>query len=250
MRPKIAVYMVGCGNAYDSQEHNSGLLVKEGDETLLIDCGPWIPRALLNLEMTADEVSTIYITHSHPDHCLGLTTLLNWMQSKGRTKPLNIIVQSRQHAVIQPLIDFAFWPEPCGQFPIRYLHSEMIDRIGPWSVQLAPTHHSVSNLGLQLSSVLGITLFYSGDGALTDESARLAAQSDWVFVECESVEAHSSHGSWNDIVSLVKKPGSLWRLYHNAPLSRPALRTLCYQSDDISVATEGETFQHEGAFCE
>jgi ribonuclease BN (tRNA processing enzyme) len=62
----------------------------------LIDCGPTIPRALWQRGGDINDIDVIYFTHVHPDHCVGLTALLNYWKSFSRQKPLVIYCQPQQ----------------------------------------------------------------------------------------------------------------------------------------------------------
>ncbi|MGL5430113.1 MAG: MBL fold metallo-hydrolase [Vibrio sp.] len=232
--------VIGCGDAYDSTHTNASLIVSESGFNLLIDCGPSVPRALFQRQIDADYLDAIYVTHTHPDHCLGLTTLLNWMDSKERQRPLTIIVSNNQKSVLLPLIEFAHWPQPNLVFEIQWQFSDTIESIGPWPCQTTITRHAVNNHSLSLTSQSGITLFYSGDGLLLPQGEALAANAHWVFVECETLSHHPSHGSWEDIHGLKRRLGSEWRLYHIDPIHRSELATLCCNHQGMSLAEDNE----------
>ena len=232
------VEVIGCGDAYDSQHTNASVLISEGEVDLLVDCGPTVPSALFAREMAAEQIDFIYLTHAHPDHCLGLTTLLNWMDSKQRNKPLTIIAPKSQWAVIEPLISFAYWPKSSLGFDIHRQDSERSFSLGPWQAKTSKTRHAVPNLSLHLSNEQGAQLFYSGDGLLSPAGEALAANSDCVFVECETLTHHPSHGSWEDIQPLERKPSSQWWLYHIDPSVRASLSELTDGIEGISLAKE------------
>lgn len=154
--------------------------MEESDYQLLVDCGPTVPQALFG-QMHVEELDAIYLTHTHPDHCLGLTTLLNWMDSYRRQRPLTIIAQGEQRALLAPLLAFAHWPKAQLGFEVIQQNSEEIQFIGDWKVTTALTQHSVSNRSLHLTANSGRSLFYSGDGEISPQGEQLALQSDWVF---------------------------------------------------------------------
>ncbi|MCQ1058733.1 MBL fold metallo-hydrolase [Photobacterium sp. DNB23_23_1] len=239
----FSFYVVGSGDAYDSERTNASLLVQESSYSLLIDCGPWVPKALMGHLSTPEQVDSIYITHSHPDHCAGLTTLLNWMDAKGRKKPMTIVAQKAQWEVLKPLVDFAYWPLDGLGFELIWQDSGEVNRIGPWSVKTAPTQHAVSNLSLQLTRSAGQKMFYSGDGKLLEQGRVLAAQSDWVFVECETIMVHDSHGSWQEIQSYTRKRNSLWWLYHIDPQCRPNLAEKVEKTMGLNIAEDGYCYK-------
>lgn len=233
--------VIGCGNAYDGEHTNASVLVTEGGYQLLIDCGPTVPAALFAQGRDPHGIDAVYLTHAHPDHCLGLTALLNWMAANGRRRPLALIAQHAQWRVIAPLIDYAFWPQATGGFPLVQQDSETVASLGPWALQTSLTRHAVPNRSLHVTTAGGHQLFYSGDGLLSPAGEWLAAQSDWVFLECEVLDHHPSHGSWQAIAPVARKPGSQWRLYHISPHCRPELRARTAGIAGLALAQEGET---------
>lgn len=243
MQPSFQITVVGTGDAYDSERTNASILVEEFGYQLLVDCGPSVPQALFG-KMQVEDLDAIYLTHTHPDHCLGLTSLLNWMDSYQRKRPLTIIAQRAQWALLTPLLAFAHWPKSHLGFDIIRQNSEDIQCIGDWKVQTALTQHSVSNRSLHLTASSGRSLFYSGDGEISSQGEQLAAQSDWVFLECETLSSHPSHGSWESLQQrfqrLVPKPDSQWRLYHIEPRYRDILSLHIAAYPFLQLAQQGE----------
>ncbi|WP_432454394.1 MBL fold metallo-hydrolase [Agarivorans sp. QJM3NY_29] len=237
--------VLGIGNAYDGERTSASLLLEENDFRLLLDCGPTVPAAIFHRNMDPDAIDAIYITHTHPDHCLGLSCLLNWMDAKKRKRPLLLIAQAEQWPVLEPLLAFSHWPEPTLGFVIERQNSESLLAIGPWQIETSVTRHAVANLSLQLRTSWGHRLFYSGDGSLSHKGQQLAAQSNWVFLECETLSPHPSHGCWLDIQKLTHKPGSQWRLYHIDPQYRPQLSALVRHIAHLDLAEEGQQLVSE-----
>lgn len=212
----MEIDVIGVGAAYEPVGVNSSLLVKESDYQLLIDCGPTVPPALWRRDIGINEIDAIYFTHCHPDHCLGLTTLINYWQSKKRNKNLVIFAQPQQWKQLQALVAFGIWPDDASVFQIHWQDSTQVETLGPWQTQVAPSNHSVTNLSLNLRSSHGL-LFYSGDGRPSPETLALLADADIIFQECQSSVAlapTAHHGDLPDCLALERKPTSLLCPYH------------------------------------
>ena len=70
----------------------SGYLVTLNEENLLIDCGPGIVRRLLEKGISPTEISTLFLTHLHYDHCVDYSYLVlsRWDQGVGKIGELNV----------------------------------------------------------------------------------------------------------------------------------------------------------------
>ncbi len=86
----------------------------------LIDCGPTVPRALWQRGGEVNDIDAIYFTHVHPDHCTGLTALLNHWKSYSRQKPVIIYCQPAQQPVLMQLAALANWPQADLGFTIDW----------------------------------------------------------------------------------------------------------------------------------
>ena len=238
----MLIELIGSGDAYDGSRTNAALLVAEAGFNLLIDCGPTVPAALFRRQLAPEALDALYLTHNHPDHILGVTTLLNWMASHGRRRPLSLICQLGQRPRLQQLVAHAHWPEPALPFTLHWIQPDANLLLGPWQWQFFPTRHAVPNLSVLLSGSGG-QLFYSGDGALSADGAAAVSRADLVLLECEYLPRHASHGSWHDCLQLARKPGSLGILYHLDPACRATLQPLLSHPGDWQLAEDGLCWQ-------
>ena len=85
--------VIGCGDAFGSGGRlNTCFHVVAKNSTFLIDCGASSLIGLNRLNLSPDEIDTIYITHLHGDHFGGLSWfLIDAQHVKNRTRPLTIV---------------------------------------------------------------------------------------------------------------------------------------------------------------
>lgn len=85
--PQIGNYWGSCdpSNPKNRRMRNS-LFVEKGDTRILVDCGPDIHQQLNLLPEAPMDIAGALITHSHPDHCVGLFELgIFSRRKKGQT---------------------------------------------------------------------------------------------------------------------------------------------------------------------
>ncbi|MGL4036958.1 MBL fold metallo-hydrolase [Kosakonia cowanii] len=242
----MKIDVLGCGSAFSRQQNTSAIRVIDREKRQwLIDCGPTIPRALWQRNLEINEIDALYFTHVHPDHCTGLTALLNHWKSFQRRKPLIIWSQREQRPVLMQLASLANWPQAELGFPIEWRDSEAAFHWQGWQIHTAFTHHEIPNLALRIEAD-GRTLFYSGDGRPTAESIALMHNADLAFQECASLTAlgsDASHGDFPDCLALYQQLHlPALGLYHCNDAALAALAEACAPYPGLFLSEDGRQF--------
>ena len=89
----LALTLLGMGSpAPLSHRAGSSYLVELAGEKLLFDCGPGAVRRLLEFGVLPTEISGLFLTYLHCDHCVDFAyfNLLRWDQGVGRIPELAI----------------------------------------------------------------------------------------------------------------------------------------------------------------
>lgn len=91
MAEPFNVHILGCGSALPTLRHNSSSQVVElRDKLFMIDCGEGAQISLRRSHLRFLGLNTIFISHLHGDHCLGLVGMISTFGLLGRTAPLHI----------------------------------------------------------------------------------------------------------------------------------------------------------------
>lgn len=242
----MKIDVLGCGSAFSSEQNTSALrVIDDANRQWLIDCGPTIPRALWLRGGDINEIDVIYFTHVHPDHCTGLTALLNYWKSFSRQKPLIIYSQPQQRPVLMQLAALANWPQTTLTFAIDWRDSIEAWTWHNWHIQTAETQHELTNRAICIT-VGGQTLFYSGDGRPTPDSMTLMAGAGLAFQECASLAPladDASHGDFPSCLALFQQLNlPAMGLYHCYDAILPALKSACLPWEGLFVSHDDLQF--------
>jgi ribonuclease BN (tRNA processing enzyme) len=89
----MRIRLLGTGTPTPSLKRmSSGYLVEVGDRKILFDCGPGAYHRLLESGVKPTQITDIFFTHLHYDHCLDYIRLLmtRWDQGAGKIAELNV----------------------------------------------------------------------------------------------------------------------------------------------------------------
>ena len=87
----IYVQIIGSSSATEANgRHQTAQVLKKDKFTCLIDCGDGTQSQLKRRKVNYQKINTIFISHLHGDHYLGLMGLISTMSLMGRKKPLKI----------------------------------------------------------------------------------------------------------------------------------------------------------------
>ena len=86
----LSVFFAGTGGSVPSARRGlPAVLIRRGGEHILIDCGEGTQRQLIKSVGLAD-IDSVFITHFHADHWLGLPGMLKSFALRERTQPLSV----------------------------------------------------------------------------------------------------------------------------------------------------------------
>ena len=89
LRPEL--FILGCGSATPTTYRNpSAQLLRFESADVLIDCGEGTQMQLLKHKLKSSRIHSIFISHLHGDHYLGLQGLLSSMHLLGRKQSLHL----------------------------------------------------------------------------------------------------------------------------------------------------------------
>ena len=183
--------------------------MRAGDDAVLLDLGFGNVRQLARAGIGVEEVSDVFLTHLHPDHCGDLPALLHVLHGgpKPRAKRLRVWGPAGTRALVAALCKaWEPWLDPRGYaLEVR----ELVDGgeasgIG-WVVEAHSVPHSSPALAYRLSRG-SCSLVYSGDMEYDPGFARFATACDLLLIECSSDadDAQAGHLSAAQAIELSR----------------------------------------------
>jgi ribonuclease BN (tRNA processing enzyme) len=89
----MRIRLLGTGTPTPSlRRASAGYLVETGTRKILFDCGPGSYHRMMEAGVKATEITDLFLTHLHYDHCLDYVRLVmtRWDQGAGRIPELNV----------------------------------------------------------------------------------------------------------------------------------------------------------------
>ncbi|MBP5257896.1 MAG: ribonuclease Z [Prevotella sp.] len=106
------VHILGCGSALPTIKHNpSCQIVEMRGKMFMVDCSEGAQLTLRKSHIAFGKINSIFISHMHADHCLGLPGLITTFSLLDRTAPLHIYGPAQLEIILNHMLE-AFCHEP------------------------------------------------------------------------------------------------------------------------------------------
>jgi len=183
--------------------------VRAGDGVVLLDLGFGNVRQLQRAGIGVDEVSDLFLTHLHPDHCGDLPALLFQLHGAAlpRAKRLRVWGPAGTRALVSALCKaWEPWLDPRAYaLEVREL-ADGGEALGiGWVVEAHSVPHSTPAFAYRLSRG-SASIVYSGDMEYDPGFARFAASCDLLLIECttDADDAQAGHLSAHEALELSR----------------------------------------------
>jgi len=107
---KFEVHILGCGSAKPTTRHfPAAQVVNMRDKLFMVDCGEGAQIQFCKSHLKFSRLHSIFISHLHADHCLGLVGLVSTLNLLGRTAQLHIFLPKGGEKLFATMIHFFNW---------------------------------------------------------------------------------------------------------------------------------------------
>ncbi len=140
---QLQIIFLGTGGSWPTVKRNViSLAVKRSKEILLFDCGEGTQRQFQKSELSYMQITSIFISHFHGDHFLGIPGLIQTMQMNDRTTPLHIYGPVGIKELVRQLLTLGYFKP---NFPITSHEIHHGDHIAfhGYAVDAFQTNHGV-----------------------------------------------------------------------------------------------------------
>ncbi len=143
----LRVTFLGTGGSLPTPDRNpSAIMINREGELLLFDCGEGTQQQMMRAKTGMKALTSIFITHFHADHILGIPGLIQTMSFHGRTEPLKIYGPHHVHEFTRILSSLGYYKLKFEVEAIDLEPGDVIKRDG-YSIHVVKTEHSIPSLG-------------------------------------------------------------------------------------------------------
>jgi ribonuclease Z len=139
-RSKISFKVVGCASGLPHPKlASSSHLVQQGKRLVLFDAGEGLSSALRRLKVNPRQIGTIFISHLHSDHWMGLPLFIQFNYLMKRSERLDVFLPAEGVTLVRRLLNQVYMPPKKLPFEVelhpisKSLVFEMTDlKVKPW----------------------------------------------------------------------------------------------------------------------
>ncbi|HEY6586228.1 MAG TPA: ribonuclease Z [Candidatus Methanoperedens sp.] len=144
------VTFLGTGGSLPTPDRNpSSVFVNREGDMMLFDCGEGTQQQMMRAK-TGMTLDSIFITHFHADHFLGIPGLIQTMSFNGREEPLDIYGPVWTKQFINLLIQLGYYKLGFVINAHELEDGDIIDK-GDYSIKAVGTDHGIPSLGYVLA---------------------------------------------------------------------------------------------------
>jgi ribonuclease Z len=145
----LRVIFLGTGGTLPTPNRNpSAILLNREGELMLFDCGEGTQQQMMRAK-TGTKLTSIFISHFHADHFLGIPGLIQTMSFNGRKEPLDIYGPAWTKHMVKLLKELGYYSLGFEINAHELKDSEIVEK-GKYLIKAVTTDHGVSSLGYVL----------------------------------------------------------------------------------------------------
>ena len=142
----LRVTFLGTGGTLPTPNRNpSAISINRRGELILFDCGEGTQQQMMRAK-TGMKLTSIFITHFHADHFLGIPGLVQTMSFNGRTEPLDIYGPEWTKKMVKLFIELGYYKLGFDVNAHEIKNGDIVER-DEYMVKAVGTDHGIPSLG-------------------------------------------------------------------------------------------------------
>ena len=177
---------LGTGSAMPTgTRFQSGLLLEDGGDCLLVDCGSGVLHALERTEVGYEGIDAVLLSHHHLDHVSDLDVLMKARWLAGETE-LTIAGPPGTRDLVEGLLDLHEYMQDRLDLTIREVGTDDAFSLAGFDVAAMETRHSMQCFAYQFHTDddEAPALVYSGDSEAFQELIEFADRAAILVHDC------------------------------------------------------------------
>lgn len=146
----MKIIFLGTGGSLPTKERGlTSIAIRRKGELILFDCGEGTQRQMAWTEVSPLKIETIFITHFHGDHFLGIPGLIQTMSLMDRERKLEIYGPPGTKEKISTILQVPIYTEKF-EVEIKELEPETKIQRGEYYIETAEPDHSTNEIAYAL----------------------------------------------------------------------------------------------------
>ncbi len=203
---KMRAVLLGTGTSYpDPERVQSGILIEEENQRILLDIGSGILQRLAQLMIDIKSIEEVFISHFHIDHCADFLPLCQSLWLSGFDKTLKVFAPPTIREWSRGIFDVAF-KYLRDKIPVQTtaLSENHVVHLGDITIIASPTLHGNYDTRAFRVECNETTLTYSSDTAPCRDIIDLAKGTDILIHECNWLDGPHKEGMHTSPSELAK----------------------------------------------
>lgn len=245
--------VLGSGTALpDAERENSGYVWQSAAGLVLLDCGGSPYRRMLKYGLDPRQLRAIFISHNHPDHLMGLPSLLLHLWLAQHNGELLVFGNSRTIATAEAVVQAA----DLGIHAITPQFQTLDDAGGRVELPFdagatfttAPTYHSRPTLALRIDQAGQGSLVYGADSGPCAALVELSHHAHTLIHECTVSTPFDTHSTPEQAATTAQNAGvqrlilTHYSPINTAPEAEVLARVATIFSGEVLIAYDGAVF--------
>jgi ribonuclease Z len=146
----LKIIFLGTSGSIPTPERGMpSLMLQRDGERMLFDCGEGTQRQMMKCRSGFMDIDSIFLSHFHADHTLGIPGLIQTMGFQGRVEPLHIYGPKFVAEYCDILNSLGYLKPGFDVIAHELKHGDVVEKRG-YRIEAFRTFHSVPSLGYAL----------------------------------------------------------------------------------------------------